>query len=292
MRRRPLGTTGIEVPVLGLGAGGIGVDDLPEEAVEELLFTAVDVGITLIDSARSYGLSEERIGRHLSNRRHDVVLSTKGGYGVPDEADWTGGAVMRGIERALVTLRTDYIDVFHLHSCPRDVAMRDDIVLALERAREAGKIRVAGYAGEGDALGSAVRSGRFGAVMCSVNLFDQTGFDTLLPRAADAGVGVIAKRAIANAVWRHPAWPDGEDAEYWERMQAMQLVPGPDGWLDLAVRFSAFTPGVSSAIVGTSSASHLVECAEAVERGPIADDHRRRIEASFATKNRGWAGKV
>lgn len=278
--------------MLGLGAGGIGGDDLPESVVEELLLTALDLGITLIDSARSYGLSEERIGRHLSHRRHQIVISTKGGYGVDGEPDWTGAAVTLGIEQALVAMRTDYIDVFHLHSCPKEVSMRDDIALALERARDAGKIRVIGYAGEGDALGAAVRSGRFGAVMCSVNLFDQGTFATLLPRAAHGGVGVIAKRPLANAVWRHRDWPDGEDAEYWERMNAMQLVPGGDGWLDLAVRFSAFTPGVSSAIVGTSSASHLAECARAVERGPIAEDFRLRVEASFATKNRGWAGKV
>jgi aryl-alcohol dehydrogenase-like predicted oxidoreductase len=292
MRRRPLGTTGLEVPVLGLGAGSLGEEDLPEPAVEELLLTALDLGITLIDSARSYGLSEARIGRHLSHRRHDLVLSSKGGYGVPGEEDWTGAAVIRGIERALQTMRTDYIDVFHLHSCPKEVAMRDDIVLALEQARDAGKIRVAGYAGEGDALGAAVRSGIFGAVECSVNLFDQASFETLLPRAAHEGVGVIAKRPLANAVGRQSGWPEGEHADYWERMHAMQLVPGADGWLDLAVRFSAFTPGVSSAIVGTSSAPHLVECAEAVERGPIAEDHRLRIETSFATKNRGWTAKV
>jgi len=292
MRRRPLGTTGLEVSLLGLGAGSLGAEDLPEPAAEELLFTALDLGITLIDSARSYGLSEERIGRHLSHRRHQIVISTKGGYGVDGERDWTGAAVTRGIERALVSLRTDYIDVFHLHSCPKEVSMRDDIVQALERAREAGKIRIAGYAGEGDALRSAVRSGRFGAVMCSVNLFDQGSFETLLPRAEHGGVGVIAKRPLANAVWRHRGWPDDHDVDYWERMHAMQLVPGADGWLDLAVRFSAFTPGVSSAIVGTSSASHLVECVEAVERGPIPEDYRLRVEASFATKSRGWAGKV
>jgi aryl-alcohol dehydrogenase-like predicted oxidoreductase len=292
MDRRHLGKTGLEVSALGLGAGSLGGDDLPESAVEELLLTALDLGITFIDSARSYGSSEERIGRYLSPRRHEIVLSTKGGYGVPDERDWTASAVVRGIEEALLVLRTDYIDVFHLHSCPKDVAMRDDVLLALDRAREAGKIRVAGYAGEGDALAAAVRSSRFGAVMCSVNLFDQGSFEALLPRAAHGGVGVIAKRPLANAVWRHRGWPEGEDAEYWERMHAMQLVPGDAGWLDLAARFSVFTPGVSSAVVGTSSASHLVELVEAVEKGPISEDVRLRIEASFATKSRRWAGKV
>ncbi len=278
--------------MLGLGAGSLGDPDLAERAVEELFGTALELGVTLVDSARSYGLSEERIGRYLSPHRHEFVLSTKGGYGVLHEADWTGAAVTAGIERALEVLRTDYVDVFHLHSCSREVATREDIALALERAREAGKIRAAGYAGEGDALAWAVRSGLFGVVECSVNLFDQVSLDALLPRAAHGGVGVLAKRPLANAVWRHVGWPDDDQAVYWERMQAMQLVPGPSGWLDLAARFSAFAPGVSSAIVGTSSASHLVQCAEVVERGPLAEDLRLRIEASFATKSRGWVAKV
>jgi aryl-alcohol dehydrogenase-like predicted oxidoreductase len=285
---RPLGKTGLEVSALGLGAGSIGDPDLPEEAVEELLQTALDVGVTLIDTARSYGRSEERIGRYVSSRR----VSTKGGYGVDGEADWTAAAVSRGIDQALRVMQTDYIDLYHLHSCPKELVKREDIGEALERAKEAGKIRVTAYSGEGDALAAAVRAGRFGAVQCSVNVFDQANLEDTLLRAAHGGIGVIAKRPLANAVWRHVAWPEGDHAEYWERMHAMQLDPGPEGWLDLALRFSAFAPGVSTAIVGTSRAAHLARCAEIVERGDISQDLRRRIETSFAVKSRGWGGKV
>jgi aryl-alcohol dehydrogenase-like predicted oxidoreductase len=289
---RPLGKTGLSVSALGLGAGGIGDPEMPEEAAEELLHTALDLGITLIDTARSYGSSEERIGRHLSHRRSDFVLSTKGGYGVDGENDWTGAAVGAGIDRALRVMKTEHIDIFHLHSCPKDTAQREDIGLALERAKEAGKIRVIAYSGEGDALAAAVRSSTFGTIQCSVNVFDQANLEDTLLRATHAGIGVIAKRSVANAVWRHLAWPDDDDAEYWERMQAMQLDSWPDGWLDLALRFSTFAPGVSSALVGTAKAAHLVQCAEIVEKGDMERAVRRRIEASFAVKNRGWAGKV
>jgi aryl-alcohol dehydrogenase-like predicted oxidoreductase len=292
MITRPLGKTGLSVSALGFGGGQIGRLELSEREAEELLCTALDRGITLIDTARSYGCSEERIGRYVSHRRTELVLSTKGGYGVDGEVDWTGGAISRGIERALSVMKTDFIDIFHLHSCPKDTAAREDIGLALERAKESGKIRVGAYSGEGDALASAVRVGKFGAVQCSVNLFDQANLEDTLLRATHGGIGVLAKRSLANAVWRHVTWPDGEDAEYWERMQAMQLDPGPDGWLDLALRFSAFAPGVSAALVGTSSISHLLQCAAIVEKGDISLDRRRRIEASFSVKNRGWVGKV
>jgi aryl-alcohol dehydrogenase-like predicted oxidoreductase len=292
MLLRPLGKTGLSVSALGLGAGGIGDPELSEAVVEELLETALDLGINLIDTARSYGSSEERIGRHLSRRRSEFVLSTKGGYGVDGESDWTGAAVSAGIDRALRVMQTDYLDVFHLHSCPRETAMREDIRRALELAKEAGKILVIGFSGEGDALAAAIRAGTFGCVECSVSLFDQANLDDTILRATHGGIGVIAKRSVANAVWRHVSWPDDDDAEYWERMQAMQLDPGADGWLDLALRFSAFAPGVSAALVGTANLAHLVQAAEIVERGDIAHTQRRRIEASFAVKSRGWAGKI
>jgi len=196
------------------------------------------------------------------------------------------------VERALGTLATDVIDVFLLHSCPKEVALRDDILEALERARDAGKVRVVGYSGDGDALGACVRSGRFAAVECSVNLFDQKNLDASVPSAEARGLGVIAKRPLANAVWRWVSWPEGDDADYWQRMHAMQLRP-PDGeWVDLAVRFSAFAPGVSSAIIGTSNLDHLEQAIDAAERGDLAQDLRNQIATAFAIKDRGWQGKV
>jgi aryl-alcohol dehydrogenase-like predicted oxidoreductase len=292
MERRPFGNSGLEVSVLGLGAGSIGTEDLADEAVVELLHSALDAGISLIDTARSYGLSEERIGRFLASRRDEFVLSSKGGYGIDGAADWTPEVITRGIECALETMRTDRIDIFHLHSCPRSVAMRDDLLGALERAREAGKIRVAAYAGEGEALAWAVRSGRFGGVQCSVNLFDQNSLEYVLPAAHHRGVGVIAKRPLGNAVWQHHEWPRGEDALYWERMQAMQLDIHPLDWLEIAVRFSAYAPGVASAIVGTGRADHLLRNVELVDKGPLPEAQRLRICAAFQSKDRGWSGHV
>src|SRR6266508_1640164 len=79
---RAFGATGVTVPALGFGAAAAGDPTLSEADAGALLNGAVDAGATLIDTARSYGLSEERIGRHLSHRRRGLVLSTKVGYGV------------------------------------------------------------------------------------------------------------------------------------------------------------------------------------------------------------------
>ena len=292
MLNRPLGKTGLNVSVVGLGTGGLGHPDVDDVQAEELLCGALDLGVTLIDTARSYGLAEERIGRFLAHRRDEYVLVTKGGYGAPLADDWTHAAIVQGIELALKTMATDVIDVFLLHSCPRDTALRDDILEALDRARQAGKIKNAGYSGEGDALGACVRSDRFTAIECSVNLFDQKNLDSVVPSAEMRGLGVIAKRPLANAVWRIHDWPEDEHADYWQRMHAMQLEVMPSDWVELAVRWSVFAPGVSSAVVGTSHLHHLEEAILAAENGDLDADLRNQIATAFAAKSRGWEGKI
>ncbi|MGZ3440076.1 MAG: aldo/keto reductase [Polyangia bacterium] len=291
METRALGATGLRVSALGFGAGPFGRTDLAEADAERLLSAAIDLGITLIDTARSYDLSEERIGRYLGGRRAHVVLSSKGGYGIDGVADWSAAAVTGGIEAALARLRTDWIDVFHFHSCGLDVLWRDELFEALDRARAAGKIRVAAYSGEGAPLAWALDSGRFASLQCSVSPFDQHSLGAIVPAAATRGVGVIAKRPLGNAPWR--AVPRGEpEAQYRARMERMEIDPSPFGFAELCLRFAAFSPGVSCAIAGTTNVGHLAENVAALARGPLPDEAQTRVRAAFAQHDRGWTGVV
>ncbi len=290
---RPFGATGLTVPVLGLGAGQLGDARLDDAAAGRLLNGALDLGVTLIDTARSYGLSEERIGRHLAHRRDEFVLTTKVGYGVDGEADWTAACVRRGIDEALARLQTDRIDVVLLHSCG-EAALRDDAILeVLEEARRAGKLRVAAYSGEGAPLARALADRRFGAVECSVNLCDQRVIAEALPVAGARGLGVIAKRPLANAPWRHAARPVGQYVEpYWERWQAMRLDAAGLPWDELALRFAAHAPGVSCCITGTTRLEHLRRNVELVGRGPLPEPVVEALGAAFRANDRGWEGQV
>jgi aryl-alcohol dehydrogenase-like predicted oxidoreductase len=293
MQLRDFGATGLRFSALGFGAGAIGGGDLSDDDAGRLLNEVVDLGVTLIDTARSYGQSEERIGRHLAHRRRDLVLSTKGGYGVDGVPDWTYDAVARGIDDALRRLRTDVIDVFHLHSCDRETLARGDVVRALEDARSAGKIRVAAYSGENDALDHAVDAA-FGAIQCSVSLADQRSLAGAVARAEARGIGVIAKRPIANAAWRFAERPRGDYAEvYWERLRVMELAP-PDGmpWAELALRFSAFAPGVGAVIVGSARAAHVRDNAGVLAKGPLPAALEARVRRAFHRHDRGWIGQV
>lgn len=296
MITRRLGTTGIDVSAIGLGAGALGDARLGEREAEALLGAAIDEGVTLLDTARSYGLSEERIGRFVGEhpeRRARVVLSTKGGYGVDGVDDWTPNAIDRGIDDALVRLRTDRIDVFHFHSCPLDVARRDDLLGALDRARTAGKIRAAAYSGDNEALAWAVASGRFDSVECSVSVFDQRAIDGAIADASSRGVGVIAKRALGNAPWRFDERPHGDYCEaYWLRMRTMAIDPAPITWGELALRFAAFTPGVTAVLVGTANTDHLREDVRHLAYGPLAADVVTQIRAAFTANDQYWRGEI
>jgi aryl-alcohol dehydrogenase-like predicted oxidoreductase len=290
--QRPFGRTGLRVSALGLGAGQIGDPALDDREVEALVLGAIDLGVTLVDTARSYGCSEERLGRILGARRDRVVISTKVGYGVDGVPDWTGECVRRGIDDALTRLRVPVIDIVHLHSCPAHVLRESDVVPALEQARAAGKIRVAAYSGDNADLDAALALGVFGAIQTSLNLCDQRAA-AAIERARRAGVAVIAKRPLANAPWRFDARPIGDEAEpYWVRWRGLGIDPGDLPWDELALRFAANFHGVAAAIVGTRRLDHVRRNALHVGRGPLPDERFRAVRSRFDERGYAWAGRV
>ncbi|MFC3928922.1 aldo/keto reductase [Streptococcus caprae] len=209
---------------MGFGAGHIGLDHQDEKQIDYLLNEILDFGINLIDTARGYGQSEERIGKFLSHRRQDTVLSTKVGYSIPGYEDWSSGIITAGIDHALKLLKTDYLDIVHLHSCDKEILERGEVIEALLAAKQAGKIRAAAYSGENEGLQYAVDLQVFDSIECSVNIFELNSLKQQVKQAKEQGMGVIAKRPIANAPWRYDTRPVGEYVEpYWERMQQLTL---------------------------------------------------------------------
>lgn len=285
---RPLGATGISVSRVGLGTGRLGDPALSERQVEALLWGALDRGVTLIDAAPSYGLAEDRVGRYLSGRRRSFTLSTKLGYGVAGVADWTGACIEAGVDRALRVLRTDVIDIAHLHSCPRAVLERGDVVEALLRAVRRGKVRAAGYSGEGDALEWAARSGAFSVLQASVSLCDVGASSATLREARARGLGVLAKRPLAGAPWR--AGPtDGAGEVYRRRWRSLGLRVAPGGELRVALPFCLLY--ADAALVGTARLSSLDEACEAAAC-PLDDGMRGLLDATLAARGRGWEGQI
>jgi aryl-alcohol dehydrogenase-like predicted oxidoreductase len=289
LEQRPLGKTGLKVSVIGLGAAQLGNADLTDAQAERLVHTALELGVTLFDTARAYGFSEERLGRHLKGFRHEVVVSTKVGYGIPGHENWTAGCITAGIERALKVMGTEVIDLVHLHSCPLDVLSRGECTEALTRAVRAGKVRVAAYSGDGVPLHYALEAGAFPSVQLSLSLYDQAELARNLPQAHLQGTGVIVKRPLANAPWRFTTRPVEQDLlAYLDRHATMKLNRMGLAWEEFALRFSAFQPGVHSCIVGTANENHLKAAVKAVEYGALPAALNTLVRQSFEKHGKTW----
>ena len=279
------------VSSIGLGAGQIGDARRSEVEVNHLLNAAVDAGVTLIDTAPGYGLSEARIGRYLGPRRADYILSTKLGYGVAGMEDWTGPCITAGVEQALRVMRTDRVDIAHLHSCPRNTLERGEVIDALEKAKRDGKVVTIAYSGENEDLAYAVATGRFDGYMASLNICDQRVIDAVLPHIA--GKGFNAKRPSANHPWRFSTLPVGEYCEeYWRRWQDMGLSNHDREWGEVAIRFAMSVAAVSSAIVGTSSLAHLKQTIEWAQSGELESAWFEELRGRFREHDRDWRGQV
>lgn len=298
MERRVLGGTGMEVSVLGFGGSEIGYEGVDAATVGRLLGGALDAGLNVIDTAECYLESEELVGRAVSHRRDEFHLFTKCGHasGLP-HADWTPALITASVERSLKRLRTDRLDLVQLHSCSADVLREGGVIDALRRARDEGKTRFVGYSGDGaDAL-YAVECGAFDTLQTSVNVADQQALELTLPHARERGMGVIAKRPVANAVWRHESRPEDEYVRpYWERVRRLDydfLKRGVGEAVGTALRFTLSVPGVHTAIVGTTRPGRWRENAEMLAAGPLAPEEFESIRARWReVADDDWGGEV
>jgi aryl-alcohol dehydrogenase-like predicted oxidoreductase len=235
------------VSVLGFGAFKIGRAvgvkyptpyDLPDEdEAARVLGGVLDLGITLIDTAPAYGLSEERIGRHLAHRRSEFVLSTKVGERFEDGVsryDFSPAAMRHSVETSLRRLRTDAVDLLLVHSDGNDeVALAaervPDVMLAL---REEGLTRRIGFSGKTPEAAEAALA--WAEVLMVTYHAEDTTHTDVMRRAREAGVGVLVKKALASG--HHP----------------------PATAIPLAVRH----PAVDSVVVGGLNLDHLRTNAE------------------------------
>jgi aryl-alcohol dehydrogenase-like predicted oxidoreductase len=263
MQMNALGNTGLQVSRLGVGAAEIGLRMVDDGRASDVLNTALDEGINFVDTAACYGISEELIGRTIAHRREEFVLSTKCGHvtGGYEGTSWTTRTIGDSIDRSLIRLHTDRVDLLQLHSCEREVLERGEVIQALLGAKQAGKARFIGYSGDNEAAEWAIESGYFDTLQTSFNLVDQRALNTVFPLARAKGMGIIVKRPIANAGWGTPGSDTPDPGEYVDRarvMAGMGPIPGaPDDAILLALGFVAAHDEMDTIIVGTCSPDHM-----------------------------------
>jgi aryl-alcohol dehydrogenase-like predicted oxidoreductase len=297
MQKRKFGKTDMEVSVLGLGGLSIGYDGISIEGLKSLLQGAIDAGLNTIDTAECYGNGEELIGKALGNHRKDVYLFSKCGHGEEWKPCWSKSEIIDSVERSLKRLQTDYLDLIQLHSCEREILEKGEAIEALEECKKSGKARFIGYSGDSYDAEFAIKTDAFDALQTSISIADQQAIDLLLPLAIDREMGVIAKRPIANAVFRFDTIPDHDYyIPYWERLQKLNYHFANGNWdsvADIALRFTTTVPGVHTAIVGTRIPGRWQENATILDKGPLSPGIYHSIRGIWkATADKEWVGLI
>jgi aryl-alcohol dehydrogenase-like predicted oxidoreductase len=195
------------------------------------------------------------------------------------------------VDRSLRRLGTDHLDVMLLHSCDLEVLRQGEALGALARAREAGKIRFAGYSGDNEAATFAVGLAGVDVIMCSASICDQVNLEGVLPAAAVAGTAVIAKRSVANAAWKPLEAQSGLYRDYAkayaERFRAMDLkprdlgFPGAEAWMEIALRFTLAESRVHVLSIGTTSPANAEANLAMLEAGPLPAAAVAKIRQAF-----------
>jgi aryl-alcohol dehydrogenase-like predicted oxidoreductase len=293
MDYRTFGRTGLKVSRIAFGAGPIGYLGSSAERVGQVLNLLLDRGVNLIDTAAAYLGSEELIAKAVGHRRDDFLVVSKCGRrveGVGGE-EWSAQLVAETVDRSLRRLGTDHLDVMLLHSCDLEVLRRGEALAALVRAREAGKIRFAGYSGDNEAATFAAGLPEVDVLMCSASFCDQANLEGALPAAARTGTAVMAKRSVANGAWKPAEAQQGLYRDYakpyQDRFRAMAVDPrelgfsGPDAWMEIALRFTLALPGVHTLSIGTTSPANAEANLRLLDQGPLAPAAVEKLRRAF-----------
>jgi len=208
---RNLGKSGLRVSLVGLGCNNFG-GRIDFDASKVVVHKALDLGITLLDTADTYGNrggSEEALGRILGDRRKDIVLASKFGYPMNDSETLSGGSrryIMNAVEASLRRLKTDYLDLYQLHR-PDPLTPIEETVRALDDLVRQGKARYVGCSNLPawqvvDALGTARRLGLNAFISCQdeYSLVVRTPEKELIPAMRHHGLGLLPYFPLASGL--------------------------------------------------------------------------------------------
>ena len=232
-----------------------------------VLHRAVDLGSNALDTARSYGASEELIGRAFAGRGHRPWIATK--VALPDGC---GPAVFwDSLHASLRALRVDSVDLLQIHDTTERTLARGDVFEWFDQARRQGKIRLAGASlyDEAAAQHAAGRT-ELAALQIPFNLLDQKMSLRAIPTAAAAGKLVLVRSAFLRGVLTAQVHTLPELlAPLRDAALAAGREAGTGSLSGLALRFCLSAPGISSVIVGVRSVDELEANLAAARLGPL-----------------------
>jgi aryl-alcohol dehydrogenase-like predicted oxidoreductase len=318
MKVKRFGTTDLMVSEIGFGCarlGGIFQHSSQAESIRTVRL-AVDHGITFFDTADMYcqGESETVLGTALRSDRARMIIASKVGYRLPRQRsvaarlkpvlrplirrigikrenlphmirgtisqDFTRGYILRAVEGSLARLKTDYLDLYQLHSPPAGVLQDGEVFETLDRLRDAGKIRYYGVSCETaeDAL-VCLRYPGVASLQIRLSLLDRQALREAIPHAAAQGVAVIGRECFAGGLLtRAPdalgledciSDPDDRETKRGEIADYAKRAAQCDSSLArLALHFVLKTEGISTTLLGRRTSAHVLDNLASLETPP------------------------
>ena len=286
MKMRKLGRSGLEVSITGIGCNNFG-GRLDKEGTRAVIFGALDLGVTLFDTADMYGDrggAEAVMGELLGERRKDIVLATKFGT--------QGGSrryIMEAVEASLKRLRTDYIDLYQIHR-PDPSTPIEETLRALDDLVRHGKVRYIGCSNfAGWQLTEALWTSRLGGLESFIScqneysLVERGVEAELIPAMTQYDVGLLPFYPLAAGLltgkYAGGAAPAGARLTRFPKMAGRHLsernraiADKLDAYakargrslLELSMSWLAMQPRVSSVIAGASTPEQVKANAKAV----------------------------
>lgn len=307
MELRHLGNSGLVVSAIGLGTNNFGRQTTATETLEgvkNVVDAALDHGITLFDTADTYGkepgLSETLLGQALGSRRDDVIVATKfgmdmrGTYGNDFGARGSRRYIMTAIEGSLRRLGTDYIDLYQFHT-PDPTTPLEETMSALDDLVRQGKVRYIGHSNfagwqiaHAAHLAAELGLTPFVSAQNHYNLIDRRAELEVLPASREFGLGVLPYFPLANGLltgkYTDGQAPDGSrlaltkpdlfnDADFKQLREFRDFAQDRD-MTELEVAFSALLASdpVSSVIAGATTPEQIAANAKAATWEPTEDD--------------------
>lgn len=307
MEYRRLGRSGLTVSVVGLGCNNLGRAGTATESqagTDAVVHAALNAGVTLFDTADVYGktpgLSEERLGQALKERRAEAIVATKFGMDLdgangPDfNARGSRKYIRTSVEASLRRLRTDYIDLYQFHT-PDPLTPIEETLAALDDLVREGKVRYIGHSNragwqiaQAEYVARELGAERFISSQNHYNLLDRRAELEVIPAAHELGLGVLPYFPLANGLltgkYSDGKAPEGSrlthsrtnlltDADF-DQLQAFGAFAKSRGVTELEVAFSwlAAQPAVASVIAGATKPEQIQQNAAAATWKPTAED--------------------
>jgi aryl-alcohol dehydrogenase-like predicted oxidoreductase len=314
MEHRPLGRTGADVSVIGLGTWQLGGDwgDVDDDTAEAVLETALDLGVTLLDTADVYGdgRSEERIRKALAPRGDRPFVATKAGRRAdPFTAEqYTAENLRAWVDRSRRNLGVDTLDLVQLHCPPSAVYSDQRVYDALDDLVDTGAIAAYGVSVETVAEGlTALEHPGVATIQVILNIFRRKPLEELLPAAARAGVGILARVPLASGLLtgkydESTTFPADDHRNYNRHGEAFDVgetfsgvpydvgvaaarevreIAGDTPTAAFALRWVIDQPGVTTVIPGARTVEQVRGNVAAADLSPLADGRLADLERVY-----------